>query len=136
MDNEERISSLIDYVLEKTQQVKDETFVEDKSDLVAAASLEAQLLLASHVAICEAQAKKSKTDLDFVKSQRAIEIKTSSKEKITDAMLEHNINVTEDVKTAKNDVIEAESTFKKWSYINNTLKDAHIFFRNLNKKQI
>lgn len=136
MSDTQKLEKLIDFILLKTQEVKEETFVEDKCDLVAAASLEAQLLLASHLAICEAQAKQAKTDADFVKSQCAINIKASAEGKMTDAMLEHNVNINEEVKQARNSVAEAESTAKKWNYIFNTLKDAHIFFRNLNKKQI
>lgn len=136
MNDSEKLEKLIDFILLKTQEVKEETFLEEKADLVAAASLEAQLLLASHLATCEAQAKQAKTDYEFTKSQSAINIKLGSASKITDTMLEHHVNVDEEVKKAKILVAESESTSKKWTYIFNTLKDAHIFFRNLNKKQI
>jgi hypothetical protein len=136
MNDSEKLEKLIDFILLKTQEVKEEKFIEEKSDLVAAASLEAQLLLASHLAICEAQAKQAKTDYEFLRSQSAITIKNGSTGKITDAMLEHHLNVDEEVKKAKLLVAESEGTSKKWNYIFNTLKDAHIFFRNLNKKQI
>lgn len=132
------IESLVDFILNQVQSVKDGTFDTIKSDVVAAASLEAQLLLADILSSAEFEVKQRENDLDFIEAEIATNIRTEFKEpskKITEAQVKELVSSKKEIKEAKSNSAVAHKEFKKWQYIYNTLKDSHIFFRNLNKTQ-
>jgi len=132
------IESLVEFVLNQVQSVRDGTFDTIKSDVVAAASLEAQLLLADILSSAEFEVKQRENDLDFIEAEIATNIRTEFKEpskKITEAQVKELVSSKLEIKEAKSNSAVAHKEFKKWQYIYNTLKDSHIFFRNLNKTQ-
>ena len=130
------IQTLVEFVLNQVQAVQSGTFDSVKSDVVAAASLEAQLLLADILSSAEFEVKQRENDLDFLEAELATNIRTENREKkITEAQVKELISSKSEVKEARNNSAVAHKEFKKWQYIYNTLKDSHIFFRNLNKTQ-
>jgi DNA repair exonuclease SbcCD ATPase subunit len=130
------IESLVEFVLNQVQAVQSGTFEVIKSDVVAAASLEAQLLLADILSSAEFEVKQRENDLDFLEAELATNIRTENREKkITEAQVKELISSKSEVREARNNSAVAHKEFKKWQYIFNTLKDSHIFFRNLNKTQ-
>lgn len=132
------IEKLVDFVLNQVQSVKSGEFDTIKSDVVAAASLEAQLRLADILSSAEFEVKQSENNLDFIEAELATNIRAEYREpskKITEAQVKELINTKSEIKEAKANAAEAHREFKKWQYIFNTLKDAHIFFRNINKSQ-
>lgn len=132
------IESLVEFVLQQVQAVQSGTFDTVKSDVVAAASLEAQILLSDILSSAEFEVKQRENDLDFLEAELATNIRAENKEpskKITEGQVKELISSKPEVKEAKSNSAAAHKEFKKWQYIFNTLKDAHIFFRNLNKTQ-
>lgn len=131
------VQQLVDLVFESLTQVRNGEFSYNKSSAIAAAALEAQIKLADALADAEFVAKNTRNLLDLVRAEEATNIRTSVKEgkKPTEAQLEELVNKNSKTIDAKNDSAQAEKEYKKWQYINNTLKDAHIFFRNLDKQQ-
>jgi len=130
------IETLVEFVLNQVQAVQSGTFDSVKSDVVAAASLEAQLLLADILSSAEFEVKQRENDLDFLEAELATNIRTENREKkITEAQVKELISSKSEVKEARTNSAVAHKEFKKWQYIYNTLKDSHIFFRNLNKTQ-
>lgn len=132
------IETLVEFVLNQVQAVQNSTFDSVKSDVVAAASLEAQILLADILSSAEFEVKQRENDLDFLEAEFATNIRSENKEpskKITEAQVKELVNSKPEIKEAKSNSATAHKEFKKWQYIYNTLKDSHIFFRNLNKSQ-
>ena len=132
------IESLVDFVLTQVESVKNGDFDPIKGDVVAAASLEAQLRLSDILSSAEFEVKQSENTLDFIEAELATNIRAEYREpskKITEAQVKELINSRVEIKEAKANAANAHREFKKWQYIFNTLKDAHIFFRNINKSQ-
>lgn len=132
------IESLVDFVLNQVESVKNGDFDPIKGDVVAAASLEAQLRLSDILSSAEFEVKQSENTLDFIEAELATNIRAEYREpskKITEAQVKELINSRVEIKEAKANAANAHREFKKWQYIFNTLKDAHIFFRNINKSQ-
>jgi hypothetical protein len=42
-------------------------------------------------------------------------------------------SISDDVKHAKKEMVDLEKEHKKWRYVYEILKEAHIFFRNIGK---
>jgi hypothetical protein len=132
------IESLVDFVLTQVESVKNGDFDPIKGDVVAAASLEAQLRLSDILSSAEFEVKQTENTLDFVEAELATNIRAEYRDpnkKITESQVKELINSRVEIKEAKTNAANAHREFKKWQYIFNTLKDAHIFFRNINKSQ-
>ena len=137
MSEDLSIQELVNLVFVSLTQVRTGDFESKKSSAVAAAALEAQIKLADSLADAEFSAKNTKNLLELVRAEAATNIRISHKDgkKPTESQLEELVNTDTKTIEAKNDSALAEKEYKKWQYINNTLKDAHIFFRNFDKQQ-
>lgn len=131
------IQQLVDLVFGSLTQVRNGDFDSKKSSAIAAAALEAQIKLADSLADAEFSSKNTRNLLELVRAEAATNIRISYKDgkKPTESQLEELVNTDTKTIDAKNSSALAEKEYKKWQYINNTLKDAHIFFRNLDKQQ-
>lgn len=128
------LQTLVDLVQNSIKEVREDEFESRKSDAIAAASLEVQLELASYLANAELQAKNAKASIDLVAALAASGVRQANAGKrVTEAVISETVDQDDKVIAAKKDYAEREADFKKWQYIFNTMKDAHIFFRNLDK---
>jgi hypothetical protein len=135
---ERSVEELVDFVLNQVTLVQSQDFDQIKADVVAAAALECQLKLADVLSSAEFEMKQRENDLEFSEGEKATNIRTSYREKdlkLTEAQVKEHITSDTQIKESKKSLAEAQRDYKKWQYIYNTLKDAHIFFRNLNKSQ-
>jgi hypothetical protein len=130
----DNLQSLVDCVLDELENIKNRDFDVKNANSTAAAALQAQVKLADHLANLEFNAKNAKNELKFIEANVAIDLRDNSDKKITEAHLNHLIEKESKYKEAKDRLLESEREFKKWDYIYNTVKEAHIFFRNIDKK--
>lgn len=113
--------------LEAVNQGRYET---ERAKKVAALALRTQMDMLDLLGDSEARCKVMKVMVETEESKAYFEVKKEEDKKITEAALKHSINIRGNVQTAKKDLIDAEKESKRWQNIFNTLKDAHIFFRN------
>lgn len=132
--DDDRIQKLVELVLKHVKAVHHGDFDSTKADAVAGVALEAQLELAGPLSEAEFRAKHAKHEVEYIESETAYKVRSASDKKISEANLEQLVNKDPEVRKAKLNFANAEKEFKKWQYIFGTLKDAHIFFRTLDKK--
>lgn len=140
---QQSLEELIHFCLEQSAKVREADF-DLAPEVVAAAALEAQLLLADILAEAEMRAKQSEDGLELVEAEATVDIrssddpaikKLSGEKKLTEGLITALVNKSEKVKEAKVDRAIAVKEFKKWKYVNDTLLNVHIFFRGLAKKE-
>lgn len=129
------LEDLINLVLQQLSKARRGELSEKMCSAWAAASLEAQIQLASEVADSEFDAREAKNHLENISGERAIEIRAEDKsdKKITDAAMASLLAKDPKVREAKKELADKEKISKKFALINNTLSNAHIFFRGLDK---
>lgn len=128
------LQSLVDLVTKSLAEVREKEFNESRSETIAAACQEIEMKLADVLAEAEGDSKNAKNVIELVTAQVASEIrKTNVGTKITEGAIAEKVLQDTRVIEAKNSYIDKEKYFKKWQYIFNTMKDNHIFFRNLDK---
>jgi hypothetical protein len=109
----------------------------DKADRTAALFLTAQMKLSFLIEAVELKARQAKNEITRIEGEKYFEHKTSGsfEKKITENMLTSLVAKEGDVVSAKTECAMQEAALKKWTYIFNTLKDSHIYFRNLSKNK-
>lgn len=108
----------------------------DKADRTAALFLTAQMKLSFLIEDVEMKAKGSKNDITRIEGEKYFSYKDSNLEKkITENMLTSYLAKEPEVVLAKKECAQFESSLKKWNYILDTLKNGHVFFRNLGKNK-
>lgn len=108
----------------------------DKADKTAALFLIAQMKLSFLIEEIEMKAKGSKNDITRIEGEKYISFKEeNSDKKITENMLTSFLAKEPAIIAAKKDCVQFESTLKKWNYILDTLKNGHVYFRNLSKNK-
>lgn len=105
-----------------------------KSERMAALALTAQMELAKFSADAEWRAKHAKLEIKHVSAEANYKLRTTSTEKkISEAALEQLVNRDPNVIKAELNMAEIERDAKQWQNYYGTLRDAHVFFRNLGK---
>ena len=107
----------------------------DKADRTAALFLLAQIKLSSLIEEVEIKSKFFKNEVVRLEGEKYFEYKTVNTGKITEAMLSNYVAKDADIVSTKTKCAEQEAAIKKWNYVLGTLKDGHIFFRNLSKNK-
>lgn len=108
-----------------------------RAERMAALALSMQMELAKFLADSEWRAKQAKQELKYVSAEAHSKYKSMpSEKKLTDNALEQLVNKDKNVRDVDAKVAELECEFKKWQYVHGTLRDGHIFFRNLGKNSI
>jgi hypothetical protein len=127
------LEDLITKCLSETQAFQNGSYAIDKADKTAAMFLEAQLRLGYYLEEVELNAKNLKNQITKIEAEKYFEYKLANTGKVTEGVLTNSVAKDDAVVLAKKLAAEAESTLKKWAYISNTLKDAHVFFRTVAK---
>ena len=113
-----------------------EKYDADKADRTAALFLAAQMKLSFLIEDVELRAKHAKNEITRIEGEKYFNFKTTSTEKkITENMMVNFIAKEPDIVASKLECAKQEAALKKWVYILNTLKDSHIYFRNLSKNK-
>lgn len=130
----ENIESMIEVLRSAMEEIYHGNFDYSKSDKMAALALTAQIDLAKFSADAEWRARQSKVEIKHISAEVNYKYRTSSDKKISEAALEQLVNKDQDVKNAELKMAEHERDAKRWQNYLSTLKDTHIYFRNLNKQ--
>lgn len=130
------IQTIIEECLQELENASRQKYDSDKAEQTASKFLVAQLKASILIEDVELKSKQSKNEVSRLEAEKYYEIKISSKEtKLTETTLTNLVAKNPEVVMAKDQFAIAESNSKKWYYILNTLKDGHIFFRNINKSK-
>jgi len=130
------VQSVLDMCFEEISQAHRDKYDCDKADRTAALFLLAQMKLSSLIEEVDIKSKFYKNEITRLEGEKYFEYKMSnSGQKITEAMLSNYVAKDSDIVTTKTLCAEQEAAIKKWNFILGTLKDGHIFFRNLSKNK-
>lgn len=134
--NKEDFEELVGKCFEELTLASKESYNIAKAERTAAMFLAAQMQLAFFIEDTELKARHSKNDISRVEAQKYFDIKdnTVAGKKITEATLTNAVAKDSEVIKTKKENSEAEASLKKMNYIMASLKDGHIYFRNLGKK--
>lgn len=140
MNDNDELEKVITIVLTALKKIREEEFDDRKCSAMAAAALEVQCKLADILATTEFEAKHAKNELEFVIGERAIEIRKTAEPlkasgKVTEGQIEAMVNKDPEIKEKKLELEKTERVFKKWYYLSSSMKEAHIFFRGLEKNK-
>jgi hypothetical protein len=131
-----RVQRLLDVVQEQLRKVRAGSFNPAKGERVAALALEGQLELTGFYADAEASAKNAKHTVEYTEGEIAAEHAKEAADKkvrVSEASLKRVASMSSEVKQARKDMVDLEREYKKWRYVFEILKEAHIFFRNIGK---
>ncbi len=132
----EKVQHLVEVIQAQIQKVRSNNFDLSKAEAVAALALEAQIDLAEYYAEAESYAKDAKNLVEYAEGEVSNRISftvTNDGKKISEAALKRQSCIDDEVKSARKQLISLDKECRKWRYIFEMLKDAHIFFRNLGK---
>ncbi len=132
--NKEELEALIGQCFAELAVASKEKYDPEKAEKTAAMFLAAQMQLAFFISDVELNARHSKNEIARIEAEKYFEVKDAATGKITEATLTHSVDKNSEVVSAKKSNSEAEAEVKKYNYLMNTLKDAHIFFRGVGKK--
>jgi len=131
-----KVQKLVDVIQQQIVRVRTGNFDLSKCSQVAALALEGQIELAEFYADAESTAKSAKYETDYIEGAMADDYKAKAVDsgtKITEASIKRMASYAPEVKDAKKAFVKLEKESKKWRYVYEILKEAHVFFRNLNK---
>lgn len=131
-----KVQKLVDTLQFYLEKVRRGSFNPKYGEALAALALEAQIELSDFYADAEARAKDAKHLVEFSESEVAIKVAQKAAEddiKVTEASIKRAASVSNEVKEAKKKLVELEREYKKWRYVQETVREAHIFFRNIGR---
>jgi len=132
-----KVQYLVDVLQFYITKVRSGNFDLSKIEALAALALEAQIELADFYADAESYSRDAKNIAEDTESEVSEEILrasiNNSEKKPSDATIKRQATINQKVRDAKKQTVQLERNYKKWRYIYDMLKDAHIFFRNLGK---
>ena len=133
----EEIESLIEKCFQAMASASLERMDGEKADRNAALFLVAQMRLSSVIEEVEMKAKGAKNEIARVEGEKYFEYKVAggSGGKVTEAMLVNSVAKDIEIVKVKEECARQEATLKKWGYVMNTLKDGHVYFRNVGKNK-
>lgn len=130
----DKIEKMMVSITTAMDQVYQGIFDTSKTERIAALALSAQMELATFLADAECRAKQAKQELKYISAEAYAKHKAMpTDKKLTDNALEQLVNRDLNVKEAETKMAELERDFKKWQYVHGTMRDGHVFFRNLGK---
>ena len=130
------IETIIEQCFNEIQGASRSKYDSDMADKTAALFLVAQMKLSFLIEEVEIKAKNAKNEITRIEGEKYFEYKISNiDKKITENMLSNYVAKEPDIVQARIDCATYESNLKKWNFILNTLKDSHIYFRNLSKNK-
>ena len=130
------LEKLIDDCFDEMSDAARAKYDSDKADRTAALFLTAQMKVSFFIEEVEMKARHAKNEITRLEGEKYFEFKSRETEKkTTENMATSFISKSPDIVTAKNEHAQHESSLKKWNYVLGTLKDAHVYFRNLAKNK-
>jgi len=131
-----KVERLVAVIQGQLQKVRTGTFNPAKGERVAALALEGLLELAEYYADAEASAKTAKHMTEYAEGEMAAKYAQEANDKavkISETSLKRMSSISDEVKNTKTRLVDLEKEYKKWRYIYETLREAHVFFRNIGK---
>lgn len=135
LTNEQDVEQLITECLSETEVARREKYDGEKAERTAALFLSAQLKLSYFIEDIELGSKLAKNEVSRVEAEKYFHYKSDTDKKLTEVALTQLVAKDPDVILVKKECAEAEARYKKWNYVLSVLKDSHIFFRTIGKKQ-
>jgi hypothetical protein len=133
LDTEE----LIERCFNEMQEASRNKYDTDKADKTAALFLMAQMKLSFLIEEVEMKAKNAKNEITRIEGEKYFEYKTiNADKKVTENMITNFVAKEADIVSARRECASSEATLRKWNFILGSLKDGHIFFRNLSKNKV
>jgi hypothetical protein len=130
------VEELIEKCFSETEAASLNKYDSEKADRTAALFLTAQMKLSFLIEDSEMSAKNSKNEIARLEGEKYFEYKVDNADKkITENMIVNYVAKNPDIVTAKTECAKHEARLKKWNYLLNTLKDGHVYFRNLSKNK-
>ena len=133
---EAKVMRLVSVVQAYLTKVRAGTFNVSHAERVAALALEAQMELTYFYVDSEASARNAKHSVEYTEGEVAAKHAQEAAEKevrVSEASLKRVASISSEVKQARKTMVECEKESKKWRYVFEILKEAHIFFRNIGK---
>jgi hypothetical protein len=128
--------SVVEECFNQLKLASEDKYDAEKADRTASLLLVAQMKLAFLIEDAEMKAKNAKNEVTRIEGEKYFEYKTSNVgKKITENMLTSYVASDQDIFATKSEAVKQEANLKKWNYLLGTLKDAHIYFRNLSKNK-
>lgn len=134
----EQLQQLLDQCLSELKLAYQGECQPDRAERNAALFLELQMKLADYLSDAELKAKRAKNEVERMSSQKYFEYKTGaigSDKKLTEAALEHSISKDEEIFKMKEEMVRSEAEFKKWNFMMSVLKDGHIYYRGMGRRE-
>lgn len=136
MINYSDVESVIEECFEEIREASRSKYDTEKADKTASLCLLAQMKLSFLIEEVEMKAKNAKNEIGRIEAEKYFEYKSSNTDKkITENMLVNYVAKEPDIVAVKLECAKQESTLKKWNYVLNTLKDSHVYFRNISKNK-
>jgi hypothetical protein len=131
------IEKVVDDCFAEISAASREKYDTDKADRSAALFLVAEMKLSFLIEEVELRARQAKNEISRIEGEKYFEFKTNeSEKKITENMLTNYVAKDPDIVSAKMECAKQEAALKKWVYLLNTIKDGHVYLRNLSKNKI
>jgi hypothetical protein len=131
-----KVQILFDTIQHQILKVRSGSFDLVKSQQVAALCLEALMELSEFYSDAESRARDAKNIVEYTEGEVAIQHRSEQSDlgqKVSEQALKRFATCDSKVKEARLRMNELEKEHRKWRYVYETLKEAHIFFRNLTK---
>lgn len=131
----DKVQKLIDIIDVSMGEIYTGQFDHNKAEKIAAAAWSAQFGLSTLLPDAKLRAKQSKNFVKLAKAQADKKYRGSngSDKKRTEAQIEQLVTSDPEVISAESALLSAEHEAEKWECVLSSIKDGHIFFRNLNK---
>jgi len=131
-----KVQRLLDVVQEQIKKVRAGSFNPAKGERVAALALEAQIELSEFYSDAESSAKNAKYLVEYAEGEVAARHAKEAAEKkvrVSETSLKRVASISNEAKEAKENLLSIEKEYRKWRYVYEILKEAHIFFRNIGR---
>lgn len=131
------VEEVLEKCFEEISLSSREKYDADKADRTAALFLAAQMKVSFLIEEVELAARHAKNEIVRIEGEKYYDIKNNhtGDKKITENMMASQVAKEPDIVQAKKNCAEKEASLKKWMYLIGTLKDSHVYFRNLSKKE-
>ncbi len=130
---ESSVKKMVSEVSNELRMVHSGKYDEKRAIKTAALALKAQIDLAEFLSDVEGTAKGMKNEVKAIEAEVYFDHRSSAEKKMSEAALQQLIAKDKRTALAETKAVEAEKIAKKWGIVFGTMKEAHIFFRNLGK---
>ena len=131
MSRRDVVKKMVNEVQDELAMVHMSKYDLERAKRTAALALRAQMEMSEFLSDLEGRAKGIKHSIAIIESEVYFDQKNLADKKLSEAALQQCIAKDKEVVKAKAELIDAEREFRLWEKLFNSLKDAHIFFRNL-----